>query len=329
MIKEHPVIAWTPYGRRETVQVLRLLQRSDPSVEILGQYIRREHERGIIDEWWLCLNTDSDQTTDLLFAYDLHRTYPWIKLKERPSGPDGLQRPRRHPKQRNTGYFYEYLIDPETVYIRFDDDIVYVHDFAVERLAIHRLEAAGGVASFPIMWNNSIISWYAQQAGVIPPAGTLIDQLASTHPLINKPIPSDRAYLWPKVGGPYCMDGVGWADGVFAVQIHRLLLDKIAANDVESLFFYQDFPLQLGMQFSVSTFASLGSLYVDLPDGPGVLVPYEEEHWHTIHQPRILGMPNIIVGDALVSHYTFFPQGPIVRASDTLERYRQVARELT
>lgn len=307
MIRGHQVIAWTPYGRQETV-------------EILGQYMRREHERGIVDEWWLCLNTDPEQISDLQFAYALAGAYPWIKLKERPNGPDGLQRPRRRPKQRNTGYFYEYMTDPNTVFVRFDDDIIYVHEDAIERLAVHRLEADGGVASFPIMWNNSIISWFAQQAGVIPAAGTVTEVGTAEYP---------QNYTWPKVGGPYCMDGVGWADGQFAVAIHQRLLDKIQNNAVESLFFYQDFPLQLGMQFSVSTFASLGSLYASLPDGPGVLVPYEEEHWHTIHQPKLLGSPNVIVGDALVSHYTFFPQGPIVRASDTLDRYRQVAKDLT
>jgi hypothetical protein len=37
-VKDHRVIAWTPYGRKETVSVL-------------GRYLRREHERGLVDEW--------------------------------------------------------------------------------------------------------------------------------------------------------------------------------------------------------------------------------------------------------------------------------------
>ncbi len=307
MLDGKPVITWTPYGRETTVSVL-------------AKYMERDHRAGLVDEWWLCLNTDpTGQEADLRYAYTLARQHSWIKIKDRPLGM-----PRRHPKQRNTGYFYQYMTDLDTTYVRFDDDIVYVHPAAVQRLVTSARQRPETVASFPVMWNNSIISWFAQQSGIIPEAGT-----------------DTAGYIWPKVGGPYCMDGVGWADGRFAVEIHRLLLDALEEfapqtetltsfglpDPMERFFFYQDFPVQLGTQFSVSTFASLGRMYADLPQ-PGVLVPDEEEHWHTVHQPRVLGQPNVIVGDALVSHFTFNPQRRIVLASNTLDRYRALADKL-
>lgn len=300
MIDGKRVVCWTPYGREATVS-------------ILAEYMERDYRAGIVDEWWLCLNTDPDQVTDLAYAYQLaglsqRSTDPFISIRERPAG-----RPRRRPKQRNTGYFYEYMTDEDTVYVRFDDDIVYVEPNAIERLVRHRLEHQQGVCSFPVMWNNAIVSWYAQQAGLIPAAGTVTED-----------------YTWPKVGGPYCMDPVGWADGRFAVAIHRQLLDALETGDAdapEGFFLYQDMPIQPGTQFSVSVFASLGSLYKSLPE-PGVLVPYEEENWHTVHQPQVLNQPNILVGDALVSHYTFFPQGAIVRGTNILDRYRALAQKV-
>lgn len=285
MILDKKVVAWTPYGRERTVS-------------ILAKYMERDHAAGVVDEWWLCLNTDPEQVGDLKFAYQLARRHPWIKLQQRPAGL-----PRLTPKQRNTGYFCQYMTDPDTVYVRLDDDIVYVHEEAISALATHKIDTPETVASFPVMWNNSVVSWYAQQAGVIP-------------------------HSYGEVGGPYCMDPMGWANGQFAVSIHRLLLDKVAADRAEDLFLYQDFPLPLGLQFSVSTFAALGSMYASLPDGPGVLRPYEEESWHTIHQPKKLGVPNIIVGNALVSHYTFFPQQAVVNATDILDRYRALALAL-
>lgn len=295
MIDGLPVIAWTPYGRQVTVS-------------LLFEYMKRDHQRGIVDEWWLCLNTDpTGQDDDLRYAYRLAKENPWIKIKDRPSGY-----PRRNPKQRNTGYFYLYMTDPACTYVRFDDDIVYVHEDAIINLVRAKRNMPESTACFPIMWNNSIISWFAQQAEVIPTPGTV----------------DEDGYRWPKVGGPYCMDSIGWADGKFAVKIHdRLLTTLEAGESVEKFYFYQDFPVQLGQQFSVSVFASLGTTYAGLPT-PGLLVPDEEESWHTVHRPREVGQPNMIVGDALVSHYTFFPQRRVVLASDTLDRYRTLAEKL-
>lgn len=295
MINNKAVVAWTPWGREDTAS-------------ILYQYMKRDHERGVVDEWWLCLNTDPDQVGDLKYAYRLAREHAWITIKDRPAGVSRLS-----PKQRNTGYFCRYMVDPSTVYVRFDDDIVYVHENAIPALVRHKIQTPMAVASFPVMWNNSVISWFLQQAGVIPTEG-------SGH--VSTP-----GYVWPQVGGPYCMDAVGWANGQFAVQMHTFLIDHIVHDGVKDLFLYQDFPLQLGMQFSVSTFAALGAMYASL-DIPGVLEPYEEESWHTIHQPRKVGQPNMVVGDALVSHYTFFPQRAIVTQTGILEQYRQIADEL-
>ena len=120
------------------------------------------------------------------------------------------------------------------------------------------------------------------------------------------------------------------ANGQFAIDIHRLLLDPIEAGTVDQMYLYQDFPVQSpqggpGMQFSVSCFASLGSLYAGLPNGPGVLVPDEEENWHTVHQPTTIGHPNILIGNAIVSHLSFFPQRGLLMASDVLDRYRELA----
>lgn len=281
MIDDKKVVAWTPYGRENTVS-------------ILAEYMRRDHQRGVVDEWWLCLNTDPDQVSDLRYAYKLAKENDFIKIKDRPAGI-----PRLSPKQQNTGAFYRYMTDRDTTFVRFDDDIIYIHPDAIGRLVQAKAEMPHTMCVFPIIWNNAICSWFSQKLGHIPTEYGVVQR-------------------------PYCMDQVGWADPQFAVRIHRLLLDKIEADTVDELFWYQDYSLQLGQQFSVSCFASAGADYADLQQ-PGVLVPFEEESWHTIHRTRAVGQPNMIIGRALVSHYTFFPQGAVVRATDILDRYRVLA----
>jgi hypothetical protein len=283
VIEDHKVMAFTPWGRRETAS-------------ILFEYLKRDHARGVVDEWLLCLNTDPDQIEDLAYALTLAKEYDWITALPRPAGC-----PRLTPKQRNTGFFYRYMTDPNAVYVRFDDDIVYVDDLAISRLVRHKLETPEAVCSFPVMWNNAIVTYFLQQAGIVP-----LD--------------------WGRVN-MYCMDPIGWADGNFGIKMHGMLLDKIEKGDQADVFLYQDYQLPLGLQFSVSTFACLGSTYAGLHE-PGVLVPHEEESWHTVHHPRRIGQPNTLVGNALVSHYTFFPQQGIIRPSNVLDRYRALAERL-
>ncbi|MFI1166575.1 hypothetical protein ACH4UM_23965 [Streptomyces sp. NPDC020801] len=285
MIDGKRVIAWTPYGRRRTYS-------------ILFKYLQRDFEEGLLDEAWLYMNTDPQgQEDDIAYAHELAAEFPtWVKLKHRPEGVN-----LGHlPKQRYTGLAYRAMTDADTVYLRFDDDVVYVHEAAVENLVRARIEMPAPVAVFPIIINNAICSHFLQLCGKIP-------------------------MEWGEVR-PYCMDPTGWANGPFAVRLHEMLLDHIEAGTVEDLYLYQDFPLAPGTQFSVSCFASRGEDYAALPQ-PGVLVPDEEESWHTIHQPVAKGVPNILRGNALVSHWSFFPQHPFLNNTTLLDRYRELAEK--
>ena len=283
MINGRRVVAWTPYGRRRTYS-------------ILIKYLQRDVERGLVDEVWAFMNTDPvGQEDDIAYAHELDERFPWFHLKHRPEGVN-----LGHlPKQRYTGLAYRYMTDPDTIYLRLDDDVVYLHEDAVENLVRARIEMPAPAAVFPIIINNAICSHFLQLCGKIP-------------------------MQWGTVNA-YCMDPTGWANGPFAVKLHELLLSHIEAGTVEDLYLYQDFPLQPGTQFSVSCFASLGSMYANLPHGPGVLVPDEEESFHTVHHPVATGVPNILRGDAIVSHYSFFPQHPFLNNTDLLDRYRELA----
>lgn len=279
MIDGHKVACWTPFGRERTVS-------------ILVKYMERDVKRGLVDEYILYMNTDDDQVSDREYGYALAEQYDWIRIIERPERYPG-------PKQRSTGYFYRYATDPGTVFVRLDDDIVYLHESAIQNLVRARLEMPAPAAVFPIIINNAICSYFLQACEKIPRE-------------------------WGEVG-MYCMDPVGWANGPFAVKLHELLLDHIEAGTVEDLYLHHDFQLPPGTQFSVSCFASLGSMYASLEAGPGILVPDEEESWHTIHRPLATGASNVVRADAIVSHLSFFTQHAFLNPTNILDRYRELA----
>jgi hypothetical protein len=277
------VVAWVPYGRAKTVSILL-------------EYLQRDHDRGLIDELWLCLNMDVQQRDDRAWALKtaLHRD--WVTLQERPHNVIKHER-----KQRNTGYFYRYMIDPDTIFVRFDDDVIYVHEDAVERIVLHAIHGEQ-VAVFPMIINNAICTHFLQRDGKVPLGWGEVDL--------------------------FCMDTNGWANGQFAIQLHEWFLAHLDSGTVESLFSHHDYQLPMGEQFSVSCFASRGSMYAEL-EPPGVLMPdriIEEESWHTEIAPRYKKVPNKIIGNAFVSHFTFFTQHPFFEGTDILDRYAIIAK---
>lgn len=284
MIDGKKVVCWTPYGREETMS-------------ILVKYMERDVNAGVVDEYHLYMNTDPHQERDREFAMELYEKYAWIDLKHRPENEPAL-----HPKQLNTGRYYRHAVEPDTIYVRFDDDIVYVHEHAIERL-VRRTIGSHSFVSFPLIWHNAVCSYYSQQMGKIPEE-------------------------WGIVRSPYCMDPIGWSNPSFAEQIHRLLLRHIKAESVDELFWHHDVQLELANQFSVSCFAAESDIYREL-DPPGHITHEEEEHWHTVMRPWQTKRPNTIVGNSLVAHLSFYPHSDYIRKqTDILQQYRELAEAL-
>lgn len=290
------IVAFTPYGRKRTVSLLL-------------PYLRRDHDKGLLDEWMLCLNMDPPphQEEDRIYAKELAATYPWVKLYPCP-GPEtpdlaGQVPPHwmdgyRLPKQLNTMRFCWYMQDRDAVYVRFDDDIIYLHRDCIRALVDFKLDNPHILGVFPIIWNNAVSSYIMQRWGHIPKEwGTV--QLSAVDP-------------------------VGWGNPHFAERVHSLMLEHLDHGN-EDLVIEPDKWFELGwkQQFSVSCFAIEGREYADLG---GVLNWDEEEHWLTQHQTGVLRRSNVVYGGAQCAHWTFFTQSDYLNTrTNLLDRYRAYA----
>jgi hypothetical protein len=120
------------------------------------------------------------------------------------------------------------------------------------------------------------------------------------------------------------MDPMGWANANFAQSIHNHLLDCIAKDNVDALFMHTSIQLPIGHQFSVSCFAQSGEEY-----GIWGGVDSEEEAWHTIKKPWELKRANMIVPNALISHFSFYHQREyLLHSTDILQKYKALADRL-
>lgn len=280
MIKDKKVVVFTPWGRELTAS-------------ILFKYIKRDHDAGIVDEWHLWMNTDEDQGSDRDYAYQLEKQYDWIKTFERPL------KEVLHPKQMNTGTFYTYTQDEDTIYVRMDDDIVWIEENAIKRLVEQRIETKHPFVVFPIIWNNAVCSHYLQQGEQMP--------------------------SWWGTVGNHCMDETGWRNAQFAEHIHNHLFDCIENDLVDNLFMHHSIQLPMSHQFSVSSFAQFGSEYKKVN---GILGG-EEEAWHTIVQPYEQQRANMIVPNSLISHFSFYHQrNYLLEHTNVLDRYRELSESV-
>jgi hypothetical protein len=269
------LVTVTPAGRR-------------PYLEILANYLLRH--RGLISEhrWWLNTRTPED----VAYIYRLADRYPdFFRIVAKPvDAPDRV------------GYaIWQYMIEcvePDTVYLRLDDDICYIADDAIRQMYEFRLQRPEPFLTLGNIVNNAVCGHFHQKAGLL-------------------------ASNWGSVE-LNCLDPRGWGSGPFARRVHRRFL-KDLRNNREAWWRRVDFNFDGLSRFSINAIAWLGKDFEGMADLAGNSA--DEEPTLTEVLPRKLGRPNMICPQALFGHYAFYTQRPYLERTspDILTRYRRIA----
>lgn len=250
--KEWKVCVVTPAGRAKHLDVLK-------------RYIYREMDKGLVDEWQLWKNTGVLQ--DIGYMDLMVEENPKVTIKD-------LCLDRYSPF--NIYKFYQFTTDPDTVYLRFDDDIVFLDELACEQLVRERLNKPKPFVISANIVNNTLISWVHQATGV----------LDTEHGIAN--------YTR--------FDDIAHKNNEFVENVHRTFMVNQLHGQL-SKYYFPDWKLNQFNDFSISCFAYFG------PD----LAPInneDEELWISQMRPQELARPCLIKGDALVVHYGYFSQRP-------------------
>lgn len=268
MYRGYRIVCVTPAGRRRYM-------------ELLVPYILRS---ALIDEYQLWQNTtDAD---DLAFLHRLPALDPRILLIPPPQyRVNGIH---------SIGQFFRFCVDPGAIYIRFDDDIVWMDDGFFESLLDFRIDHPEYFLVSPMVVNNALCSYALQSRG-----------------------------RWHSDFGrvtPYAADSTGWANPKYAHHLHNLLLHMIEIGDLSGLRFDAQ-PVAL-CRFSINCIAWFGREFAEF--GGHVPREYEEEEWISATRPTALGRANCIFGGALAAHFAFYLQREYLDATDVLARYRDL-----
>ncbi len=276
MIEGRKIIAFTPTGRRRYM-------------DILARYVDCEVKVGHIDEWVLW---DNPKDQDKSYALDLVSRLPYVTLLEIDLRAHGLKEygpPALH-------LFYRYMPqDPNAIYVRLDDDIVYIAPDCLPKLIAYRIDHSEPFLVYPTIINNSRTSYALQREGLIP------------HARIS----------------PALLDEVSWRSGVFAESLHQHALELLSrAGDLAEFTLPSGpFPDWETGNVSINTFAMLGK---DMLEHTPACHSHEE-NYISIETPKRLNRLNARCGDAFVIHFAYYTQTEHMDRTGLLEEYAKLA----
>lgn len=238
-----------------------------------------------VTEWQLWDNCRTD--SDRAYLQQLAASDPRCVIKRLPSA-DG--------STRNIGDFFRFCDDTEALYLRLDDDIVFTEPGFFERFKQRVLAARGEALWFsPLVVNNAICSALIQNLSKVRVKGPITMQ---------------------------AMDPFSWAHASFPIAMHPVLMEAARRGRLDD-FRVPDREVR-GGRFSINAIAFFGDEIAALGD---LFEPpnQNEEEWYSAVLPMKLNRPGKILGDLLVSHFSFYTQEQELLETTILEDYYRLA----
>jgi len=251
----------TPSGRRKYLHILL-------------NFLKKQKKD--FDEWHLWNNCRDKE--DEIYIYELEKEYEWISVINR-NLDDNI-------RGNNTAIhrFFDYTTSPNTVYIRLDDDIVYLEDNFVKNLVEFRLENPNYFLVYANIINNNIINHIHYR---------MLD-------LDMAPINYD------------CMGNL-WNSMDRCKQLHQIFQKDLKSNDINKWKFSK-WVLYDYERVSINAISWIGGSFENF----GEIVGWDEEQWLSCTYPSQIKTRNVICGNAICVHGAFYTQ-----RNDELEKIIQ------
>ena len=227
---------------------------------------------------------NTNDRDDIAFLQTLNSLYP-DKVRLVPQ-PDGVVQ-----GNASINAFFRECVDEDTVYVRLDDDIVWIEEEFFEKFLKFRIDNPQYFLVYPMIVNNAICTYFLKAYG-----------------FINTPF-----HLRANA-----MDKNSWENSKFAYNLHNLFIARIMNNT------YEDWKIGVipigSNRFSINCISWFGKEFRSF-DGE---IKGDEEEYLTVLKPAMLGKTNCIYGNTIVVHYSFFTQRDYLDSTDLLIKYEKI-----
>ena len=238
-----------------------------------------------IAEWQLWDNCR--RPADRVYIEGLARQHGKIKI---------VRAPKIDGSNRAINQFYRGLTERNAFYIKLDDDVVYLPNQFGQRFYEAAKHDAGRFTYWsPLVVNNAICSW-----------------LIKHHSQMNVPA--------NVIAAASC--ATGWKNPYFAEELHRAFIAAYDSRSID-LFSVPDFNVSLA-RFSINCIGFFGSDVIELGEKFCPL-DTDDEEWISAVLPSKIGKPGRIVGNLVISHFSFFTQEFELLRSGILDEYYRIA----
>ena len=241
-------------------------------LRILYEHLKQAYKKKQFDEWHLWVNTRN--ISDLRYLNTISANNDWIKKIDILDFSDSSKK-IGGPHQIHE--FFKFACDSKCVYLRFDDDIVFVDKNAIELIFNYRIKNRDPFLVYANIINNAVISHLHYRNGL---------------------------FYYPNPPGYSCGCSTGWNDPRFAEKIHRAFLKDLNDGNIEKWkTSFNTWRLYSFECVSINCVSWLGSTFHEFSGEVGM----PEEPW-LIQKTKELNKPNVILGEAIVAHFSFYVQ---------------------
>lgn len=263
MYKDYKVVVVTPAGRRKYLDIFK-------------RFIYRKMEEGTVDSWQLWVNTVDEKDQDYLASMEAENS----KVKRYFLADRNIIPSYDTYDALRTHEFFLNCHDDNTIYIRFDDDIVWCADDAIEKMCQARIDNSDAFLIYPNIVNSTVCTAWHQEKGVL---GLEAGKVKYLH---ENPGDPNWAYL----------DSFNYSDSGLIDLIHETFKKNYQAGTLEN-YYLPSRSLDNYERFSICSIAWWGRDKVT----PGRV----EEPQLAYELPDLFKRPVFFCGNALMVHYSY------------------------
>jgi len=220
---------------------------------------------------------------------------------------------------------YKSCQEENTVYLKLDDDIVYFDESLFTDFIQYRIQNPNPPLLYPVIINNSFMSWMLQEYGVYNPEQK--SEIGNTWPNTISRVYQhifDNKKTKMRVGD-FIHDSeilcpVSWGNLKYCYDLHNQFLQDLQNDNINKYKFGKNITFFDSPAISINACSWIGSDLKEILNNYAEM--YEDEVWWSVYVPIWTGRSNEVYGNTVVSHYAYYKQRELgLDSTDILDKY--------